>query len=104
MELRGCDRAQALRLSRGGRPIHSPDPACASIPVGVKGIILAGGSGSRLLPATQVTNKHLLPVYDKPMIFYAVEQLVGSGIDRIMIVTGGNHAGEFLRLLGNGST
>jgi len=56
------------------------------------------------LPATQVTNKHLLPVYDKPMIFYAVEQLVGSGIDRIMIVTGGNHAGEFLRLLGNGST
>jgi glucose-1-phosphate thymidylyltransferase len=69
----------------------------------MKGVILAGGSGTRLAPATRVTNKHLLPVYDKPMIYYAIEQLVGAGIDRIMIVTGGNHAGEFLRLLGNGS-
>lgn len=69
----------------------------------MKGIVLAGGSGSRLFPATQVTNKHLLPVYDRPMIFYSLEQLAGAGIDRIMIVTGGNHAGEFLRLLGNGS-
>jgi len=69
----------------------------------VKGIILAGGSGQRLSPLTRVTNKHLLPVYDRPMIYYAVEQLADAGLDRIMIVTGGNHAGEFLRLLGSGS-
>ena len=69
----------------------------------MKGIVLAGGSGSRLDPLTRITNKHLLPVYDRPMIYYAIQQLVGSGIDRIMVVTGGNHAGEFLRLLGNGS-
>lgn len=69
----------------------------------MKGIILAGGSGSRLDPLTRVTNKHLLPVYDRPMIHYPIQQLVGAGIDRIMVVTGGNHAGEFLRLLGNGS-
>lgn len=69
----------------------------------MKGVILAGGSGSRLYPLTRVTNKHLLPVYDRPMIYYPIEQLVGAGIDRIMIVTGGNHAGEFLRLLGNGA-
>jgi glucose-1-phosphate thymidylyltransferase len=71
--------------------------------VTVKGIILAGGTGSRLEPLTRITNKHLLPVYDRPMIYFAIEQLVGAGIDRIMIVTGGGHAGEFLRLLGNGS-
>jgi glucose-1-phosphate thymidylyltransferase len=71
--------------------------------VSIKGIILAGGTGSRLEPLTRITNKHLLPVYDRPMIYFAIEQLVASGIDRIMIVTGGNHAGEFLRLLGNGS-
>jgi glucose-1-phosphate thymidylyltransferase len=70
----------------------------------VKGIILAGGTGSRLEPLTRITNKHLLPVYDRPMIYFAIQQLVGAGIDRIMIVTGGNHAGEFLRLLGNGSS
>jgi glucose-1-phosphate thymidylyltransferase len=69
----------------------------------VKGVILAGGFGTRLGALTRITNKHLLPVYDRPMVFYAVEQLAGAGIDRIMIVTGGNHAGEFLRLLGNGS-
>lgn len=69
----------------------------------MKGVILAGGSGSRLHPLTRITNKHLLPVYDRPMIYYAIEQMVGAGIDRIMVVTGGNHAGEFLRLLGNGS-
>lgn len=69
----------------------------------MKGIILAGGTGSRLHPLTLVTNKHLLPVYDRPMIFFAVEQLVGAGLDRVMIVTGGNDAGDFLRLLGNGS-
>jgi glucose-1-phosphate thymidylyltransferase len=70
----------------------------------VKGIILAGGTGSRLEPLTRITNKHLLPVYDRPMIYFAIQQLAGAGIDRIMIVTGGNHAGEFLRLLGNGSS
>ena len=68
----------------------------------MKGVILAGGTGSRLHPLTRITNKHLLPVYDKPMIFYPIETLAASGIDEIMIVTGGNHAGEFLPLLGNG--
>jgi len=69
----------------------------------VKGIVLAGGYGRRLGALTRITNKHLLPVYDKPMVYYPIEQLVGAGIEEIMIVTGGNHAGEFLRLLGNGS-
>ncbi|MBV8727793.1 MAG: NTP transferase domain-containing protein [Candidatus Eremiobacteraeota bacterium] len=67
-----------------------------------KGIILAGGLGSRLRPLTKVTNKHLLPVYDKPMIYYPLETLRKAGLDDIMIVTGGNSAGDFLRLLGNG--
>ena len=69
----------------------------------MKGIVLAGGFGRRLEPLTRVTNKHLLPVYDRPMVYYAVEQLVGAGIEEIMIITGGNHAGEFLRLLGSGA-
>src|SRR3974390_2021689 len=69
----------------------------------LKGIVLAGGSGSRLFPLTKITNKHLLPVYDKPMIYYPIETLVEAGLDELMIVTGGNHAGEFLPLLGNGS-
>ena len=68
----------------------------------MKGIILAGGLGSRLYPLTKVTNKHLLPIYDKPMIYYPVECLVQAGLRDILIVTGGNNAGEFLRLLGNG--
>ena len=68
----------------------------------MKGIILAGGLGSRLRPLTKVTNKHLLPIYDKPMIYYPIETLCRAGIKDIMIVTGGNSAGEFLRLLGNG--
>lgn len=68
----------------------------------MKGIILAGGLGSRLHPLTKVTNKHLLPVYDKPMIFYPIETLINAGIHDILIVTGGNNAGDFLRLLGNG--
>ncbi len=68
----------------------------------MKGIILAGGLGSRLRPLTKVTNKHLLPIYDKPMIYYPIETLVGAGIKDIMVVTGGNSAGDFLRLLGNG--
>ncbi|HNR33524.1 MAG TPA: sugar phosphate nucleotidyltransferase, partial [Candidatus Hydrogenedentes bacterium] len=66
------------------------------------GVILAGGLGSRLLPLTRVTNKHLLPVYDKPMIFYPIQTLVDAGVEEILLVTGGNSAGEFLRLIGNG--
>ena len=68
----------------------------------MKGVILAGGTGSRLHPLTRITNKHLLPIYDRPMINYAIEALVSAGIVEIMLVTGGTHAGEFLRLLGNG--
>jgi glucose-1-phosphate thymidylyltransferase len=68
----------------------------------MKGIILAGGTGSRLHPLTRVTNKHLLPVYDKPMIYYPVQILVDAGIRDILIVTGGNSAGDFLKLLKNG--
>lgn len=68
----------------------------------MKGVILAGGHGSRLLPMTRVTNKHLLPVYDKPMIYYPIQTLVNAGIEDIMIVTGGNKAGEFLELLRDG--
>ena len=68
----------------------------------MKGIILAGGLGTRLRPLTKVTNKHLLPIYDKPMIYYPLETLCQAGITEIMIVTGGNSAGDFLRLLGNG--
>ena len=68
----------------------------------MRGVILAGGLGSRLLPLTKVTNKHLLPVYNKPMIYYPIELLVEAGIRDIMIVTGGSSSGEFMRLLGNG--
>jgi glucose-1-phosphate thymidylyltransferase len=68
----------------------------------VKGVVLAGGLGTRLRPLTAVTNKHLLPVYDQPMIYYPIRTLVNAGINDIMIVTGGNSAGDFLKLLGNG--
>ncbi len=68
----------------------------------MKGVVLAGGTGSRLNPLTRVTNKHLLPVYDKPMIYYPIQTLVNAGIQDILLVTGGRNAGEFLRLLGNG--
>lgn len=68
----------------------------------MKGVILAGGTGSRLHPLTKVTNKHLLPVYDRPMIYYPIQALVNAGIRDIMIVTGGESAGDFLRLLGSG--
>lgn len=68
----------------------------------MKGIILAGGLGTRLSPLTKITNKHLLPIYDKPMIYYPLQCLVDAGVKDIMIVTGGNHAGDFLKLLGNG--
>ena len=68
----------------------------------MKGVVLAGGLGSRLHPLTKVTNKHLLPVYDQPMIYYPIKTLINAGIEDIMIVTGGNSAGDFLKLLGNG--
>ena len=68
----------------------------------MKGVILAGGTGSRLFPLTQVTNKHLLPVYDKPMIYYPLECMAKAGIDEVLLVTGGNNSGDFIRLLGNG--
>ncbi len=69
----------------------------------MRGVILAGGLGKRLDPLTRITNKHLLPVYCKPMIYYPIQTLVDAGIEDILIVTGGNNAGDFLRLLGNGS-
>ncbi|MHB0871795.1 MAG: sugar phosphate nucleotidyltransferase [Chloroflexota bacterium] len=68
----------------------------------MKGVVLAGGGGTRLYPLTRITNKHLLPIYDKPMIYYPIQTLVNAGITDILIVTGGNNAGDFLRLLGNG--
>ena len=68
----------------------------------MKGVVLAGGLGTRLAPMTRVTNKHLLPIYDRPMVFYPIQTLVQAGITEILLVTGGNHAGDFLRLLGNG--
>src|SRR5438045_7573336 len=68
----------------------------------MKGVVLAGGSGSRLRPLTAVTNKHLLPVFNQPMIYYPIQTLVNAGITDIMVVTGGSSAGDFLRLLGNG--
>jgi glucose-1-phosphate thymidylyltransferase len=69
----------------------------------MKGVILAGGLGTRLHPLTKITNKHLLPLYNKPMIFYPIQTLVDAGVRDLLIVTGGNNAGDFLRLLGNGS-
>jgi len=68
----------------------------------MKGVILAGGHGTRLLPLTKVTNKHLLPVYDQPMITYPIATLVNAGIEDVLLVTGGNSVGDFVRLLGNG--
>jgi glucose-1-phosphate thymidylyltransferase len=68
----------------------------------MKGVILAGGTGSRLHPLTRITNKHLLPIYDRPMVTYAIEALVSGGVTEILVVTGGTHAGEFFRLLGDG--
>ena len=68
----------------------------------MKGIVLAGGTGSRLFPLTKITNKHLLPIYDRPMIYYPIQTLVDADIQDIMIVTGGRNSGDFLRLLANG--
>lgn len=69
----------------------------------MKGVVLAGGLGTRLYPLTKITNKHLLPVFDKPMIYYPIQCLVNAGIRDILVVTGGNSAGDFLQLLGNGA-
>src|SRR5689334_15686331 len=68
----------------------------------MKGVVLAGGTGSRLFPLTKITNKHLLPIYDRPMIYYPIQTLVDAGITEILIVTGGRNSGDFLRLLANG--
>src|SRR5712671_5998277 len=68
----------------------------------MRGVVLAEGTGSRLNPLTRVTNKHLLPVYDRPMVYYPIQALVNAGIHEILLVTGGKNAGDFLRLLGNG--
>ena len=68
----------------------------------MKGIVLAGRSGSRLFPLTKITNKHLLPIYDRPMIYYPIQTLVSAGIQDILVVTGGKNSGDFLRLLANG--
>ena len=68
----------------------------------MKGLVLAGGTATRLFPLTIVTNKHLLPIYDKPMVYYPIQTLVNAGIEEILLVTGGKNAGDFLRLLGNG--
>jgi glucose-1-phosphate thymidylyltransferase len=70
--------------------------------MGLKGVVLAGGTGTRLHPLTRITNKHLLPIHDRPMVSYAIEALVRAGLTELMLVTGGTHAGEFFRLLGNG--
>ena len=104
------------RLRRGQLPPGLPRPLRGQAPASpaagrrrppdqvrrMKGVILAGGTGSRLHPLTRITNKHLLPIYDRPMVTYAIETLVSAGITELMVVTGGTHAGEFLRLLGNG--
>src|SRR5207302_2337658 len=95
-------RAGALRQgpagANAGRVCQAPGVPSPAM----KGVILAGGTGSRLHPLTRITNKHLLPIFDRPMVTYAIEALVGAGVTEMMVVTGGTHAGEFLRLLGNG--
>jgi glucose-1-phosphate thymidylyltransferase len=81
--------------------LSTPPKLCAIL-LSVKGIVLAGGTGSRLFPLTKITNKHLLPIFDKPMVYYPIQTLVDAGITDIMLVTGGRNSGDFLRLLGNG--
>jgi glucose-1-phosphate thymidylyltransferase len=83
-------------------PRRPADPESRTWRLSMRGIVLAGGLGTRLYPLTKITNKHLLPIYDKPMVYYPIETLVRSGIRDILLVTGGNNAGDFLRLLGNG--
>jgi len=87
------------RAGRWSVPLEHLNPFIAIM----KGVILAGGLGTRLFPLTKITNKHLLPVYDLPMIYYPIQTLVNAGVDDIMIVTGGRNSGDFLRLLGNGA-
>src|SRR3982750_1018154 len=93
-------------MCRPRRPLPEEDvksPLASRLMDGsLKGVILAGGTGSRLHPLTRITNKHLLPIYDRPMVTYAIEALVNAGVTELMLVTGGTHAGEFFRLLGNG--
>jgi glucose-1-phosphate thymidylyltransferase len=90
-----CERfAKSIRIQNPKSKIQNPKS--------MKGVILAGGLGTRLQPLTRITNKHLLPVHDQPMIYYPIQTLINAGIQDIMIVTGGNSAGDFLRLLGNG--
>src|SRR5436305_13816037 len=92
-------------FDRTARVSPSSMTRLSSIPIAsqaMKGVILAGGSGTRLYPLTRITNKHLLPLYDRPMVTYAIEALVEAGVTELMLVTGGTHAGEFFRLLGNG--
>jgi glucose-1-phosphate thymidylyltransferase len=84
-------RISSFELAKGGRRGDH-----------MKGVVLAGGTGSRLSPLTRVTSKHLLPVYDKPMVYYPIQTLVNAGLKEILLVTGGRNAGDFLRLLGNG--
>ena len=93
----------AYRSCCGGLAALGMELVCLPDERAMRGVILAGGSGSRLDPLTRTTNKHLLPVYDRPMIYHAIEQFVGAGIDDIMIVTGGPHAKEFRRVLEDGS-
>ncbi len=89
--------------SSGGTARREPDLRKIPEPWGeMKGVILAGGTGSRLFPLTRVTNKHLLPIYDRPMVFHPIQTLVNAGVTDILLVTGGQNAGDFLRLLGNG--
>ena len=95
----GTFHGRDWRLLLGTAPGPHSSPAPPSV---LKGVILAGGLGTRLFPLTKITNKHLLPVYDRPMIYYPIQTLVNAGIDDIMIVTGGRKSGDFLSLLGNG--
>src|SRR5215472_8384324 len=99
-ELRRRHRANGSLVSRTRVVVAT---AKAGVFAVIKGIVLAGGLGSRLRPLTKVTNKHLLPVYDRPMIYYPLDTLRRAGIREVMLVTGGNSAGDFLRLLGNGA-
>src|SRR6185436_2076515 len=101
--------AHAASTSQGPAKSSSSASSKRAIPTrivvashSVKGVVLAGGTGSRLDPLTRITNKHLLPVYDRPMVSFAIEALVRAGVTELMLVTGGTHAGEFFRLLGNG--
>src|SRR5213076_2229036 len=97
-------REIAARLSAEGRFRRRTVENLLVVPESerMKGIVLAGGLGSRLYPLTKITNKHLLPIYDRPMIYYPIQTLVDAGITEILIVTGGRNAGDFLQLLGNG--